>query len=86
MENQHFYEVNKAFLWPCSIANCKRLPEGKLLRSSPVTMDVSLDVCGTYTSSTNIGGLKLGQKHGHDAMPGPNKSWALISHSHDIFP
>ena len=30
MENHHFQWVNPLFLWPCSIANCLSLPEGKL--------------------------------------------------------
>ena len=28
MENHHFSWVNQRTKWPCSIANCKRLPEG----------------------------------------------------------
>jgi hypothetical protein len=28
MENQHVEWVNQLFLWPFSIANCNKLPEG----------------------------------------------------------
>ena len=47
MGNHHFYWVNQLFLWPLSIANCKRLPEAsspEVIIPTPVTSMIS--VCG----------------------------------------
>ena len=40
--NQLFSLVNQLFLWPFSIANCNKLPEGKLKGKHKSQMDVTL--------------------------------------------
>ena len=36
MENQHCQWENKLFQWPCSKANCERLPEGNMTPLNPI--------------------------------------------------